>query len=113
MDEAERCDKIVYISAGRVVTRGTVREVIEQSGLVTFVIGGPDVRRFIPQLEGAPGVEHVAFFGALLHVSGYDRNLLSAALAPLKNISGLEISETAPSLEDVFIDLQRPRRQAA
>jgi ABC-2 type transport system ATP-binding protein len=71
------------------------------------------VRRFIPQLEGAPGVEHVAFFGALLHVSGYDRNLLSAALAPLKNISGLEISETAPSLEDVFIDLQRPRRQAA
>ena len=49
------------------------REVIKQSGLITFVIEGRDVRRLLPQLEGKPGVEHVAFFGAALHVSGHDR----------------------------------------
>ena len=33
MDEAERCDRIVYILNGRLVARGSVAEVIEQSGL--------------------------------------------------------------------------------
>ena len=38
MDEAERCDRIVYILNGKLVARGTVAEVIAQSGLVTFVV---------------------------------------------------------------------------
>ena len=33
MDEAERCDRIVYIAYGRLLTRGTVREVIAEAGL--------------------------------------------------------------------------------
>jgi ABC-2 type transport system ATP-binding protein len=107
MDEAERCDRIVYINLGRIVTRGTVAEVIEQSGLITFLVEGRDVRRFLPALEGKPGVEHVAFFGALLHVSGHDRKGLEAGLAPLRGQSGLTIREAPPSLEDVFIHLQR------
>jgi ABC-2 type transport system ATP-binding protein len=109
MDEAERCDRIVYINLGRIVARGTVDEVIAQSGLITFLVEGPDVRRLLPQLEGKPGVEHVAFFGAVLHVSGHDRGLLNAALAPLRGAGGAEIREAAPSLEDVFIHLQQPR----
>jgi len=35
MDEAERCDRIVYILNGKLVARGTVAEVIAQSGLIT------------------------------------------------------------------------------
>ena len=46
-----------------------------------------------------------AFFGAVLHVSGHDRALLEAALAPLRAESGIGIREAAPSLEDVFIHL--------
>jgi ABC-2 type transport system ATP-binding protein len=107
MDEAERCDRIVYISSGRIIARGTVQEVIRQSGLITFVVIGPDVRRFLPQLEGVPGVEHVAFFGAALHVSGHDRAALEAALRPLKGVPGITIAEAEPSLEDVFIHLQK------
>ncbi len=34
MDEAERCDRIVYINLGDIVARGTVAEVIEQSKLL-------------------------------------------------------------------------------
>jgi ABC-2 type transport system ATP-binding protein len=109
MDEAERCDRIVYINLGKIVACGTVKDVIDQSGLITFLVEGPDVRRLMPRLEGKPGVEHVAFFGAVLHVSGHDRAKLEAALVPLKSEAGIEIGEAAPSLEDVFIYLQEQR----
>jgi ABC-2 type transport system ATP-binding protein len=106
MDEAERCDRVVFINLGHIVARGTVQDVIQQSGLTTFVIEGPDVRQLLPQLEGKPGIEHVAFFGAALHVSGHDRALLERALAPLRTRPGIDIRESVPNLEDVFIYLQ-------
>ena len=112
MDEAERCDRVVYISVGSIVARGTVAEVIRQSRLVTFLVSGPDVRRYLSRLEGKPGVEHAAFFGALLHVSGRDRAALESTLAPLRGDANLEITEAESSLEDVFIHLQRPERRA-
>jgi ABC-2 type transport system ATP-binding protein len=106
MDEAERCDRIVYILNGNLIARGTVAEVIAQSGLSTFVAEGPGVRHLIESLKAAPGVEHVAFFGAKLHVSGRDRAALERALAPYRGRDGIQIEESAPSLEDVFIHLQ-------
>jgi ABC-2 type transport system ATP-binding protein len=112
MDEAERCDRIVYINLGKIIAQGTVGDVIKQSGLITFLIEGRDVRHLLSQLEKQPGVEHVAFFGAALHVSGHDRKLLEAALRPVRNIPGYRISESAPSLEDVFIHLQGLRAAA-
>ena len=106
MDEAERCDRIVYINQGKIIARGTVDEVIGQSGLITFLITGRDIRRWLPRLHDRAGVEHIAFFGTALHVSGRDRRLLEEAVAPLRGQAGMTISETPPSLEDVFIDLQ-------
>ena len=106
MDEAERCDRIVFISVGSIVARGTVAEIIAGSGLVTFTVEGDGARQLAEKLRGRPGVVFVSFFGALLHVSGYDRALLEAALAPYRHDPDLAIRETPPSLEDVFIQLQ-------
>jgi ABC-2 type transport system ATP-binding protein len=107
MDEAERCDRIVYINLGHIVARGTVAEVIAQSGLHTFIVEGDGARALAGKLHGQPGVEFVAFFGAALHVSGKDKAALEKALAPYRDQSGLTIHEApAPSLEDVFIQLQ-------
>jgi len=106
MDEAERCDRIVYILNGKLVARGSVAEVIEQSGLSTYVLEGSDVRRLQGKLEGAPGVDYVGFFGAALHVSGHNAEALKQTLAPYEKQAGLHVSEARPSLEDVFIDLQ-------
>jgi ABC-2 type transport system ATP-binding protein len=109
MDEAERCDRIVYINLGDIIARGTVAEVIAQSGLFTFVVEGNGARGLAAKLEGKPGVEFVAFFGAALHVSGRDRHALEVALAPYRGQPGLAIHEALPSLEDVFIQLQETR----
>ena len=106
MDEAERCDRIVYILNGQLVARGSVADVIAASGLTTFVLGGADVRHLQGQLQGKPGIDYVGFFGAALHVSGRDRASLEQALAPYAGRAGLAINEARPSLEDVFIDLQ-------
>lgn len=106
MDEAERCDRIVYILNGKLVTRGTVAEVIAQSGLITFVLEGEHVRQLLQQLHGQPGVEYAGFFGAALHVSGRDRAALENTIAPYRSQQGLTVTETLPSLEDVFIHLQ-------
>ena len=111
MDEAERCDRIVYINLGKIIAQGTVADVIQQSGLTTFLIEGRDVRHLLSRLEGKPGVEHVAFFGAVLHVSGQNRKALEETLAPLRK-EGYDIREAAPSLEDVFIHLQEPQGAA-
>lgn len=106
MDEAERCDRIVYILNGTLVARGTVGQVIAQSQLITFVLGGENARRLAESLRAVPGVEHVAFFGTLLHVSGHDRDALERALFPYRNQPGIQIDQAVPSLEDVFIHLQ-------
>jgi len=106
MDEAERCDRIVYILNGKLIARGTVAEVIAASDLVTFVVEGEGARKLAQKLKDVAGVEHAAFFGAVLHVSGLDRAALERALAPYRNDPNLSIRETPPTLEDVFIHLQ-------
>ncbi len=104
MDEAERCDRIVYLANGKVVTEGRVERIIERSGLTTFRAEGEGVRRISESLKAEPGVEHVAYFGSALHVSGTDRARLEATVTASGN-GGVAWEEVRPSLEDAFIAL--------
>jgi ABC-2 type transport system ATP-binding protein len=106
MDEAERCDRIVYILNGKLVSTGTVSDVIEHSQLSTFVLEGKDVRQLLGELQAKPGVDYAGFFGAALRVSGRDHDALAKAVAPFRERSGITLREEPPSLEDVFIQLQ-------
>ena len=106
MDEAERCDRIVYILNGKMVAGGTVAEVIARSGLVTFILEGKEARHLIGDFQNMPGVDYAGFFGAALHVSGKDRAALENTIAPYHDRPGLSVREEAPNLEDVFIQLQ-------
>ncbi len=105
MDEAERCHEIAYIAYGHLLAHGAVDEVIAQSALTTFIVTGDDLNDLTNELTGKAGVDMAAPFGASLHVSGRDRAALEAAIAPYRNRQGLNWQETAPSLEDVFIEL--------
>ena len=104
MDEAERCHRLAYILNGRLLTHGTVAEVIAQARLATWQITGPNLTALAERLAGLPGVDQVAAFGNALHVSGDDPQQLDTALAPLLD-EGLEMRRIEPGLEDVFIHL--------
>ena len=110
MDEAERCDRIVYILNGKLVAQGTVQDVVTKSGLITFVLEGDHVRRLLPELQGQPGIDYAGFFGAALHVSGHDRAALEKSLERYRGAKGIAVTEAPPNLEDVFIQLQESAR---
>jgi ABC-2 type transport system ATP-binding protein len=105
MDEAERCHRIVYIAYGKVVARGTVPEVIAQSGLHTVIITGGDGAAIARTLKDMPGIEQVASFGTDLHVVGLDPALLKASVDKAIAGTGARASTDATILEDVFIRL--------
>ncbi|AZN97156.1 ABC transporter ATP-binding protein [Mesorhizobium sp. M9A.F.Ca.ET.002.03.1.2] len=104
MDEAERCHRISYISYGKLLATGTVDEVVRNAGLTTFVVQGPRLDKVAAALEGRPGVDQVAPFGATLHVVGSDKEALQAALADVeKQHKSVTVTPGETSLEDVFI----------
>jgi ABC-2 type transport system ATP-binding protein len=105
MDEAERCHEIAYIAYGHLLAHGTVEEVISKSRLTTYTVSGDSLNGLMADLTGKAGVDMVAPFGTSLHVSGRDKAALEAAIAPWRERSGLHWQASAPSLEDVFIDL--------
>ena len=105
MDEAERCHEIAYIAYGVLLTHGTVAEVIDHAGLVTYTVSGPDLNGLLHELDGKPGIDMVAPFGSSLHVSARDAAALERAIAPYRKQKGLDWEKSEPSLEDVFIDL--------
>ncbi len=103
MDEAERCHRISYISYGKLLATGTVRDVIDKAGLTTFIVDGPRLGEVARELEREPGVEQVAPFGATLHVVGSDKAKLEAALEKIRHREGISVEAGETSLEDVFI----------
>jgi ABC-2 type transport system ATP-binding protein len=111
MDEAERCDRIVYLAYGTVLARGTVDEVVDTSGLHTWIVTGDDVRGLAQELHDKPGIEQVSVFGIALHISGTDEAALERAIAPYRNRRGFVWAKSRPSLEDVFIHLMGPFRE--
>jgi ABC-2 type transport system ATP-binding protein len=105
MDEAERCHEIAYIAYGHLLVHGTVDEVIAKSALTTYTVTGDDLQSLSEKLAGQSGIDMVAPFGTSLHVSGRDQAALEATIAPWRDKPGLHWQKSAPSLEDVFIEL--------
>ena len=104
MDEAERCHRIHYISHGKVLTSGTVDEVVSEAGLTTYVLEGSGLAQIMHKLQGAPGVDQVAPFGTTLHVVGRDADRLRQTIEKLAT-DGVTARPGVTSLEDVFIQL--------
>lgn len=103
MDEAERCHAIIYMSYGKLVTQGTVQNVIAGAGLTTWVVHGEHLMVLANELRGLTAVKAVAPFGDSLHVSGTNKNALENALQPYFSQTGYQWHEEKPSFEDVFI----------
>jgi ABC-2 type transport system ATP-binding protein len=105
MDEAERCHRIHYISFGKLVASGTVREVVENAHLTTWVIEGARSGEAARALAGMPGVDQVAPFGVSVHVVGRDAEALARSVDEVARRTGVSARRDETSLEDVFIQL--------
>ncbi len=103
MDEAERCHRISYISDGKLVTSGTVAEVLGKADLATFVLEGAGVDEAAHQLAGIKGVDQIAAFGVSLHVVGRDHAALKVAVDQVARNTDVTVRQGETSLEDVFI----------
>lgn len=104
MDEAERCDRLAYLSYGTLMARGTASEVIASARLTTWSVSGPDLQEITRQLRTTAGVQQAVAFGARLHVSGTDAQALERAIAPFRSEAHVW-QQIEPGLEDVFIHL--------
>jgi len=104
MDEAERCHRLAYISRGKLLTHGTVADVIARERLTTWAVSGPDLPNLTAQLRERPGVEQTVAFGNSMHVSGDDAVALKQAIAPFRT-NNYEWHQVESELEDVFIHL--------
>jgi ABC-2 type transport system ATP-binding protein len=111
MDEAERCHRLAYIASGKLLTHGTVAEVIDQAHLTTWSVSGPDLLGLAETLRVRPGVEQAVAFGNTLHVSGDDAVALEEAIAPFRT-DQYEWRRIDSGLEDVFIHLIDRSQQA-
>ena len=109
MDEAERCHRLAFILNGRLLTAGSVADVIEHAHLVTWSVSGPDLPDVAERLRRIPGVEQVAAFGNTLHVGGAEAAALERAIAPFRR-APYEWRRIDPGLEDVFIHLMMSAR---
>lgn len=103
MDEAERCQRVVYLAGGRLIVQGTVETVVRDARLVVFETTDGALETVLRRIRGAPGVETAAMFGHSLRLVGLDRTALHAAIAT--RAPGLDWQEVPARLDDVFIHL--------
>ena len=106
MDEAERCHELAYIAYGKLLTQGTVQQVIASAHLVTWAVAGTNLVEAGHRLREAKGIRTVAPFGSTLHVSGDSEQAIRDALAAVDR-PDLKANAIEPSLEDVFIALMQ------
>lgn len=104
MDEAERCHRVAYLSFGKLLTHGTVQDVIARAGLTVWRIETDNPSKLIVTLHGWPKISVVPF-GSALHICGSEPEAVRLAVEAVEG-PGVTAMQTKPSLEDVFIYLQ-------
>lgn len=107
LDEAERCDRIALMHAGRLVAHGSVaqlKDVFAGRVMLEVACARPLDAQFA--LDKEPGILEASVFGTRLHVVVADENegrqRVGDALAR-GDFGQVSIERIVPSLEDVFI----------
>ena len=108
LDEAENCDRVAIIQAGRLAAIGTVPELKELfAGRPIVEVRAAHPVELMYQLDAMPEVEKTSIFGTAVHavlrssetpISVLDARLREAGIAA-------EFKVVEPSLEDVFLDV--------
>jgi len=107
MDEAERCDHVALLDHGRVLALATPAALQQRVARRLLTVRGSEPRRLRDALRTRPEVARASLFGDAVHVITRAELPADALYTRLRS-AGLDVASvevTAPSLEDVFIDL--------
>jgi len=120
MDEAELCQRVGFISQGRLVALGTPEElkVHNMRGQV-LEISTPDPDRAVQvlqaaQVSGSLECDEVALYGTQIHVVVPDAQASQGPIVALLERDGARVDDIAwiaPTLEDVFISSVTSREE--
>ncbi|HEL8599065.1 TPA: ABC transporter ATP-binding protein [Legionella pneumophila] len=100
MDEAERCHQLVYMSAGEIIARGSVIEIIQSTGLHSWVVKGESFSRLKDILVNNPTIQMIEK-GNEVRISSIVDDI-HQVLDPFV-LNNYEIKKTDTTLEDAFI----------
>jgi ABC-2 type transport system ATP-binding protein len=111
MDEAVQCDSIAYIAYGKKLLDAPTADIPKQINLACWSLEGRPLQRAQELLEGAPGVDLVARFGAAIHVCGRDPTLLEKAVLKVKEAQPhISVHRIEAGFEEIFIYLMAESR---
>lgn len=108
MDEAERCNRLGYIVYGHIMAEGTINQIKEKSGLITWAVSGKNLAELRNELANQPGVEQVIPWGNELRICGVDADLLQQVVNQFSNYQWYRVDT---SLEEVFVHFVAQRAQ--
>jgi ABC-2 type transport system ATP-binding protein len=122
LDEAEYCNDIILMNAGKLIAAGSPTDLKTQHITRPILEVRVDERRIVGALESiriAPWAKETSIFGTSLHVMVDDEKSGEHAIRQSLESSGipvLSIERILPSLEDVFLylldeDAARMRRE--
>lgn len=100
MDEAERCHQLVYMSAGEIIARGSVIEIIQSAGLHSWVVKGESFSRLKDILVNNPAIQMIEK-GNEMRISSIVDDI-HQVLDPFV-LNNYEIKKADTTLEDAFI----------
>jgi ABC-2 type transport system ATP-binding protein len=107
LDEAERCDRIALLHAGRLVALGNVAELKQVfAGRALLEVECPRYQEALDRLEHQDFVLEASVFGTRLHVVVADAEAGRRRVLELLEQAGntpAQVQRVVPSLEDVFI----------
>jgi ABC-2 type transport system ATP-binding protein len=109
LDEAERCDRVAILHAGRLAALGTpgqLKAAFEDRPIVEIRSASPVA--VMTWLDASPFVEKTSLFGTAVHAVLKRRDIPPGEIASALAAAGLpasSVSAVVPSLEDVFLDV--------
>lgn len=111
LDEAEYCQRLAFIGAGRLLAVGSPSEIkTKMAGFSVFSVAAEPQDRALARLRVLDGVVSAVPFGTEAHVvvssSVLDEKAIAEALNRAEVLVGY-VRKVPPSLEDVFIHLVR------